>query len=251
VPDQANRITVLNQGIFARDFFVNRHQHLLFSDQLEEVTQLEALALDELAHGQGCGNFAGHIPLSISGLELPGQDNRHHVCARPLAQKVADEPMLALSVIDSAHVSVDNDKSMQSLDIHHPGMPDLQFVLFMSALCTSNIQTMNVPEELRRAVFDRCWALLHTEPPPTDPTQRVLDLRDGTELTLEACVATIRSLLTHAGITTVTWDHPVSEPTRDSTPSAKPLVDRLGQLYPGDPDLVDPQPPPPDKSRPN
>lgn len=130
---------------------------------------------------------------------------------------------------------------MQSLDIHHPGMPDLQFVLFVSALCTSNIQTMNVPDELRRTIFDRCWALLHTEPAPSDPAQRVLDLRGGTELTLEACVSIIRSLLTEAGLTTITWDHPVSEPTRESTPAAKPLIDRLGRLYPDDPDIVDPQ----------
>jgi hypothetical protein len=68
-----------------------------------------------------------------------------------------------------------------------------------------------------------------------------LDLRNGTELTLEACVSTIRSLLTDAGITTLTWDHPVSEPTHDSTPAAQPLIERLGQLYPDDPDIVDPR----------
>jgi hypothetical protein len=132
---------------------------------------------------------------------------------------------------------------MQSLDIHNPGMPDLQFVLFVSALCTSSIQSINIPDELRRTIFDRCWAITHTEPAPTDPAHRVLDLRHGTELTLEACVAIIRSLLTEAGITMITWDHPVSEPTRDSTPSAQPLIDRLGQLYPDDPDIVDPRSP--------
>ena len=51
-------------------------------------------------------------------------------------------------------------------------------------------------------------------------------------MTLEACLSTIRSLLTDAGIRTLTWDHPVSEPTHESTPAAKPLIDRLGQLYP-------------------
>jgi hypothetical protein len=137
---------------------------------------------------------------------------------------------------------------MQSLDIDNPGMPDLQFVLFVSALCTSGIQTINVPEELRRTVFDRCWALLHTEPAPSDPAQRVLDLRGGTELTLEACVSIIRSLFAEAGIKTITWDHPVSEPTRDSTPAAKPLIDRLGQLYPDGRDIVDPQSRPPQES---
>lgn len=130
---------------------------------------------------------------------------------------------------------------MQSLNIHNPGMPDLQFVLFVSALCTSNIETINIPADLRRAIFDRCWALVHTGPPPTDPDERVLDLREGTELTLDACAAMIRSLLAEAGIETLVWDHPVSEPTQESTPAAKPLIERLGQLYPGDPDIVDPR----------
>ncbi len=132
---------------------------------------------------------------------------------------------------------------MQSLDVHDPGMPDLQFVLFVAALCTSNIETINIPADLRRTIFDRCWAVVHTDPPPTDPAQRVLDLRHGTELTLEACVSVIRSLLTEAGVRTITWDHPVSEPTRESTPADKPLLDRLARLYPDDPDIVDPRPP--------
>lgn len=119
-------------------------------------------------------------------------------------------------------------------------MPDLQFVLFVSALCTSNIETLNVPRELQTTIFDRCWALMSTDPPPADASQRVLDLRRGTELTLEACVSTIRAVLLEAGISRLTWDHPVSDPTRESTPAAKPLVDRLGQLYPEPPDIVDP-----------
>lgn len=132
---------------------------------------------------------------------------------------------------------------MPSLDIQNPGMPDLQFVLFVSALCTADLATINVSPELRAIIFDRCWALSHTEPPPTDSRERVLDLRGGTELTLEACLSTIRSLLTEAGIRTLTWDHPVSEPTRESTPAAKPLIDRLGQLYPDPPEIVDPENP--------
>ena len=100
-----------------------------------------------------------------------------------------------------------------------------------------------MPLELRTTIFDRCWALTHTEAPPTDPKERVLDLREGTELTLEACLSTIRSLLTDAGIHTLTWDHPVSEPTHESTPAAKPLIDRLGQLYPDSPEIVDPENP--------
>ncbi|HXX75883.1 MAG TPA: hypothetical protein VEI50_12200 [Nitrospiraceae bacterium] len=131
---------------------------------------------------------------------------------------------------------------MPSLDVQNPGMPDLQFVLFVSALCTSNLDTLNIPAELRAAVFDRCWALMSTDPPPTSPKERVLDLREGTELTLEACVSMIRSLFAGAGITTLTWDHPVSDPTRESSPAAKPLIERLGQLYPEPPDIVDPGP---------
>jgi len=132
---------------------------------------------------------------------------------------------------------------MPSLDIQNPGMPDLQFVLFVSALCTADLETCNVSPVLRATIFDRCWALIHTEAPPADPKARVLDLRGGTELTLEACLSTIRSLLTDAGIRMLTWDHPVSEPTHESTPAAKPLIDRLGQLYPEPPEIVDPENP--------
>jgi hypothetical protein len=132
---------------------------------------------------------------------------------------------------------------MPSLDIQNSGMPDLQFVLFVSALCTADLATCNVSPELRATIFDRCWALTHTEAPPTDPKERVLDLREGTELTLEACLSTIRSLLADVDIRTLTWDHPVSEPTHQSTPEAKPLIDRLGRLYPEPPEIVDPESP--------
>ncbi|WP_447979112.1 hypothetical protein [Candidatus Nitrospira bockiana] len=124
---------------------------------------------------------------------------------------------------------------MQSLDIHRPGMPDLQFVLMVIALCTSGLSTLNVPEPLRDEIFNRCWALLHEEPPPSRREERVLDLRSGTELTLDAMVATIRGLLTEAGIPVLTWDHPVSPPTLSSTPAAEPLIERLQQLYPPEP----------------
>ena len=132
---------------------------------------------------------------------------------------------------------------MPSLDVQNSGMPDLQFVLFVSALCTADLATCNVSPELRAAIFDRCWALTHTEAPPTDPKERVLDLRKGTELTLEACLSTIRSLLADVDIRILTWDHPVSEPTHQSTPEAKPLIDRLGQLYPEPSEIVDPENP--------
>ena len=134
---------------------------------------------------------------------------------------------------------------MPSLDIQNPGMPDLQFVLFVSALCTADLTTCNISQALRATMFDRCWTLIHTEAPPIDPKERILDLRQGTELTLEACLSTIRSMLTDAGIRTITWDHPVSEPTHESTPAAKPLIDRLGQLYPEPPQIVDPESPAP------
>jgi len=139
---------------------------------------------------------------------------------------------------------------MPSLDVQNPGMPDLQFVLFVSALCTADLATINVSEELRHTIFDRCWTLIHTEPPPTTPQERVLDLRGGTELTLDACAATIRSLFHEANITTLVWDHPVSETRMTSTPEATPLIDRLGQLYPDHPPVVDPPSHPPHKSNP-
>jgi hypothetical protein len=131
---------------------------------------------------------------------------------------------------------------MHSLDIHRPGMPDLQFVLFVVALCTSGLPSLNVPEPVRARVFDRCWALLHDGPPPVASTERVLDLRAGTELTLEAMAATIRTTLSEAGCSVLTWDHPPSEPTRDSTPEALPLIERLQRLYPHAPDIADPGP---------
>jgi hypothetical protein len=123
---------------------------------------------------------------------------------------------------------------MQALDIHRPGMPDLQFVLIVAALCTSELQSLNIPESLRTAIFDRCWSLLHESAPPRRMEDRVLDLRLGNELTLEAMVISIRSLLSEAGIAVITWDHPPSETTHTSTPEAQPLIERLQNLYPPD-----------------
>ena len=56
---------------------------------------------------------------------------------------------------------------MQTLDVNHPGLPDLQFVLMVLALCSSELESLNIPESLRQSLFDRCWAMLHDEPPPT------------------------------------------------------------------------------------
>ena len=111
-------------------------------------------------------------------------------------------------------------------------MPDLQFVLLVIALCTSELETLNIPHDVRRTIFDRCWALLHESPPPTRAEERLLDLRAGTEITLEAMVDVIHRELDAAGITVVTWDHPPSPPSRSSTPEAKPLIERLSKLYP-------------------
>lgn len=116
---------------------------------------------------------------------------------------------------------------MPSLDLRNPGMPDLQFALFMVALCTSGLKDLNIPEPVRNTIFERCWALVNGGPPPTDPAERVLDLRHGTQVTLDEVVEVIRSTLAEAGLTCVTWDHPVSEPSLPSSPGTSPLVDRL------------------------
>jgi hypothetical protein len=102
--------------------------------------------------------------------------------------------------------STTDEALMQTLDIHEPGMPDLQFALLVTALCTSELASLNVPETLRRTIFDRCWVLTDESPPPRHPAKRVLNLRPWTEVTLEAIVETIRRVLTEAGINTLTWD---------------------------------------------
>jgi hypothetical protein len=128
---------------------------------------------------------------------------------------------------------------MQTLDIHRPEMPDLQFVLLVTALCTSRLAALNIPYSLRATIFNRCWALIHESPPPGRPEDRVLDLRPWTELTVEAMVEIIRVGLTEAGIQTLAWDHAPSEPTRTSTPEAEPLIERLSKLYPQPSDETD------------
>ena len=118
---------------------------------------------------------------------------------------------------------------MQRLDLIHPGLPDIQFVLMVLALCTSDLQTMNAPGFVREAVFNRCWALMHESPPPVKTQERVLDLTLSDEITLEALVHVIQQTFEEHGFVELTWDHPPSEPTRDSTPEAGPLVERLRQ----------------------
>ena len=126
---------------------------------------------------------------------------------------------------------------MQTLDVNHPGLPDLQFVLMVLALCSSELESLNIPESLRVSLFDRCWVMLHDESPPTQKEERVLDLREGHELALQAMVDLIRSTLNERGITVLRWDHPPSAPSRTSTPEALPLVERVQQLYPASSDI--------------
>ena len=128
---------------------------------------------------------------------------------------------------------------MQTLDLNNPNLPDLQFVLLVGALCTSEMPTLNVPEKIRQLVFDRCWVLLHDVPPPKDPKQRVLDLRQGDEVTLEALVEMIQRTFVEHGYDQLTWDHEPSEPTQSTSPDAKPLIDRLRSWDPVDPSPVD------------
>lgn len=128
---------------------------------------------------------------------------------------------------------------MPTIDIHNPDIPDLQFVLMIGALCTSDMPTLNVPEEVRRLVFDRCWAMLHDTPPPEEPTQRVLDLRQGDEVTLEALVEVIRSTLTDQGYDQLTWESTPSETTQSNSPEVQALIDRLQKWDPVDLPPVD------------
>ena len=116
---------------------------------------------------------------------------------------------------------------MQTLNIHRPDMPDLQFVLLVTALCTSCLTVLNIPQSLRASIFNRCWVLIHENPPPRRPEERVLDLRPWTELTVEAMAETIRAGLTEAGIHTLAWDHRASKPTDTSTAEADIFIDRL------------------------
>lgn len=129
---------------------------------------------------------------------------------------------------------------MQRLDLCHPELPDLQFVLMVTALCTSDLETLNAPLSVREIVFNRCWALLHESPPPVNTRERVLDLMHSDEITLEALVHVIRQTFEEYGFIELTWEHPPSEPTRDSTPEARPLVERLQQWDPPSDELKPP-----------
>ena len=114
---------------------------------------------------------------------------------------------------------------MQTLNIHRPDMPELQFVLLVTALCTSRLTALNIPDTLRAAMFDRCWVLIHDSPPPRRPEARVLDLASWTELTVEAMAETIRTGLVEAGINTLAWDDRPRDQTCSSTPQAQAAIE--------------------------
>lgn len=128
---------------------------------------------------------------------------------------------------------------MQQLDLCNPELPDLQFVLMVTALCTSDLETLNAPFSVRETVFNRCWALMHESPPPISKQERVLDLKYSDEITLEALVHVIRQTFEEHGFLKLTWEHPPSEPTRESTSDARPLVERL-QHWDPPPDELNP-----------
>jgi hypothetical protein len=121
---------------------------------------------------------------------------------------------------------------MQTLNIHRSEMPDLQFVLLVTALCTSRLTTLNIPHALRTTIFDRCWVLIHDSPPPRRMEARLLDLQPWTELTVEAMAETIRRGLAEAGIHTLMWDHPPGEPARISMPEPLIFIDSLSDVFP-------------------
>ncbi len=70
----------------------------------------------------------------------------------------------------------------------------------------------------------------------------------GDETTLEALVHVIRQTFDEHGFGELTWEHPPSEPTQESTPEARPLLERLQHWEPP-PDDTAPPPPPPGESR--
>ena len=126
---------------------------------------------------------------------------------------------------------------MQRLDLSQPGLPDLQFVLMVGALCTSDLESLNAPASVREMVFNRCWALLDESPPPARKEERVLNLMLGDEVTLEALVTVIQQTFAEYGFSELIWEHPPSEPSRETTPEVQSLVERIQKLYPPPDDL--------------
>jgi hypothetical protein len=81
--DQPNRITILNQRIFAGDPFIDRHKNFLFPQQLEQMAKLHSLPLNQLPNGHRRSDLAGKVAFPIDGLELSGHDNGHHPDGTP------------------------------------------------------------------------------------------------------------------------------------------------------------------------
>ena len=77
-------------------------------------------------------------------------------------------------------------------------------------------------------------------PPPVKKEDRVLDLRLGDEVLLEALVTVIRQTFEEHGFSELTWEHPPSEPSRESTPEVQSLVERIQKLYPPPEDVEPP-----------
>jgi len=77
--DETDGIAVMDQGIIAGDLLIDCDQHLLFADQLQQVAQLYALALNHLSDRHGRWHFAGEIAFAVGRLELSHKGNRYHL----------------------------------------------------------------------------------------------------------------------------------------------------------------------------
>ena len=77
--DETDGIAVMDQGIIAGDLLVDRDQHLLFANQLQQVAKLYPLALNHLPDGHRRRHFASEIAFAVGRLELSHQGNRHHL----------------------------------------------------------------------------------------------------------------------------------------------------------------------------
>lgn len=71
--DEPDGIAIMDQRVVAGDFLVDRDQHFLFPDELQQVAELYALSLNHLPNSHGRDHFAGHIPLAVGCLELSHQ----------------------------------------------------------------------------------------------------------------------------------------------------------------------------------
>ncbi len=74
------------------------------------------------------------------------------------------------------------------------------------------VASLNLMELVRSTLFNGCCWLVHKGSPPQRFEDRVINLRPRTELMLEAMVKPSPLSLRDAGVRTITWDHPPSEP---------------------------------------